>query len=509
MSIIEPIVCEMEEELDKRDYIYEESALHRIVEESLEAKQNLISLFSKHPNWNPEKLMIQFDADMERAIDTSAAGHFGLWLWYSFPMDWRTFDVQNIVDFIQHIETQFFNEGMQQSIEKINAINENFKLRTNMKSSKAIGKICREMGWDKLPEYNKKYAEMCDGLNPIKIKRHTCISVNPIDFLLMSHGNSWTSCHYIGDDRSDAGCYSSGTISYMLDEDSFVFYTVDASYNGDKIETAPKIQRQVFGYNDEVICQSRLYPQSNDNGADAVYDNIRAIVQNVIADCLGKPNLWIKSHSDVEEVVEHGDNATCYPDWEYGNPGSAYCSISTHKERAEGKKNRKIVFGAMPICITCGCCHATDFNISCCRNGRYCCGDCGCELDEDEALWIDYVPYCNGCADRCANCGEVYKKADMEYVHGEYVCTDCLHNSCNYERCDNCNEWCREEDMTWTEESTAYCYECRDDNVCYCYSCDACHDRENLYYDEETCEYYCEDCYAELLEEREEQELAS
>ena len=74
--------------------------------------------------------------------------------------------------------------------------------------------------------------------------------MNPVDFLLMSNGNSWHSCHYIGDYPDEAGCFSSGTIAYMMGEDSFIVSVIDKEWPDDNLAFAPKINRQVFGYRD-------------------------------------------------------------------------------------------------------------------------------------------------------------------------------------------------------------------------------------------------------------------
>lgn len=471
------IVNEMAEELDNREYDFETCHLKTIVSECLNEKRNLIEVLSKHPNWNPEKLMIQFDTDIERRINTDEIYNFTYWIARTLNIDkhpWhskRTREAE-ILCFIDRIKEQFFNEFMKNDIDNVNALNENFKLRTNMKASKAIGKICREEGWDKLEGYNKKYAALCDALNPLKVKRHTVISVNPVDYLLMSNGNSWESCHYIGGWKGDSGCYSSGTISYMLDPHSFVFYTVDASYDGNEIERAPKMQRQIFGYNDEVLVQLRLYPQSNDCGAEAVYDDIRAIVQKVIADCLGKSNLWIKSKNDIRDVVEHGYGATCYPDWKPGCPGAEHCCVSTLKERVNGKENRHIIFGAEPICIHCGERHRYEENIECddCYNGNYyTCADCGERISEEDVYWYEDQPYCGNCVTYCDECGEYVPNDQVHYIDGLDVCDDCIKDR-DYYQCSECGEI---------------------------------HYIDNLYYDEETGCDYCEYCYNELMKERE------
>jgi hypothetical protein len=477
------IIEEMAEELGERDYYYEKEHLWTIVNECCKQKKNLIDLLSKHPLWNPEKLMIQFDTDIERKICTDEVYNFVEWLRTQingYWVYWVSYDNQpkeyKICEFIKSIHSQFFDEDMKNLIDEVNSLNENFKLRTNMKASKAIGKICREEGWDKLEGFNQKYAKLCDCLSPLKIRRHTVISLNPIDFLLMSNGNSWNSCHYIGT-SDDAGCYSSGTISYMLDEYSFLFYTVDASYDGNQIEREPKIQRQVFGYSDETIIQLRLYPQDNDYGAKTVYEDIRAIVQKVIADCLDKPNLWIKSSKDVEQVAVKGIGATCYPDWRKSNPGGEHCTMSIHKERQNEKALPQFVFGAKPICIFCGDRHSCDENISCCDgedNYRYC-TECGERIYIDDVYWVEgrYEdhPYCENCVTYCEDCNEYRPNDEMQEVDGYWVCDHCVENG-DYFACESCGEL---------------------------------HYVDNMYYDEETEEYYCDDCYDKLIAEREEE----
>lgn len=546
-EVIRSIKEEFINELNERGYEYSGYALDSIINEYLTRKQKLLELLSKHPLWNPDKLMIQFDQDYDRRIELKELVRFCGWL-YRQVTTWngdksleelnctRAEDERRrkVINWINYnIKTQFFNESMKEQIDEINSFNENFKLRTNMKSSKAIGKICREEGWDKLDEYNTKYAALCDNLNPIKVKRHTVISLNPLDFLLMSNGDSWESCHYIGDDIDDAGCYSSGTISYMLDECSFVFYTVNADFNGADVELARKSQREIFGYNDEVFIQSRLYPQANDSGADAIYDDIRHIVQKIIADCLEKPNLWTvsKDLSNINDVVKKGENATCYPDWHKGCPGSNHVSLSTLKSRAMRPKS--IVLGAQPICITCGNRHSYDENISCCENGYYC-EDCGCSIDPDDVYWVGDYPYCSDCAIYCERCGYNERKEDAVLVDGEWYCEDCANQiaSC----CDYCDEYYRNEDGVHTEEGNFYCENCIEDNAFCCEKCGEWHDKDNGiemedgnwyckdcigdvaveceecgewvykedgYYDEVTDSLYCKECYNNLLAERE------
>lgn len=505
--------------LQDRGWDYDFYIVKEIIKKSLKRKQPLLDLLSKHPNWNPEKLMIQFDEDYSRQICTAQVHDFADWLYryinkhdYCFWAEQTATKEYQIYEFFYNLSEEFFNPEMKEKIDKINALNDSYKLRTNMKTSKAIGKICREEGWDKIEGdykedgYNYQYAALCDCLSPIKTTRHTCISLNFVDFLLMSNGDSWHSCHNI-EDANDPGCYCSGTISYALDECSFVFYTVDASYSGNSIELQPKHQREIFGYNDEVFVQSRLYPQSLDAGAEQIYADIRAIVQKIIADCLEKPNLWIKTTSDVNEIVEQGEDATCYPDWESGNPGCKHCSISTLKMRPP-ERTKRIILGAQPICIECGSYHDIDNSINCCNSGRRC-EKCGERIEPDEERWVGDYCYCADCTVYCEDCGnyEVYDDA-IEVCKTSrwgrasyYVCEYCYNNG-SYHKCSECGDMWREDDMDKTEEGNWYCPECNN-GWFECEDCGCLHDWDGHYEDEETGCLYCEECYDKIMEERE------
>ena len=316
-----------------------DEALDTILKKWLKAKTPLLEMFSKHPNWNPEKLMIQFDLDYTREFNkraiTSFQEYIGKYARMKYCCSWNSDlprDQREALYFLgRAISSQFFDSSMDWYIADLNRYNDNFKIRNNMKASKAIGKIANVLEWDKFPDYNKEYAALCDAINPIKVKRHTCISLNPIDFLLMSNGNSWTSCHRIKYQDKDAGCYNSGTISYMIDTSSFLFYTVDASFDGKDIELEPKLQRQVFGYKPNVLLQSRLYPQDLDRGAEELYKDIREIIQKIIADCSDIPNLWVKTNNhDMNNYVRKTSGATAYPD--YCNYASReVCTVTVHK----------------------------------------------------------------------------------------------------------------------------------------------------------------------------------
>lgn len=485
---------EIEDELDDRRYDYNGFALNKILNEWKEAKQNLLCLLSKHPNWNPEKFMIAFDEDYSRKRDTNTAFRFTDWVAVQMndtavatELYWYMRDAL--------VNDSYLSEGWESKTEFINTLGD-FHFRTGMKTTRVMRKLCEFMGLTDHPEFERKYAQYCDALNPIKVTRHTCISLNPLDYLLMSNGNSWGSCHDIRCQDDDPGCYSSGTISYMLDNHSIIFYTVDKDYDGDEIEREAKIQRQVFGYNDFQLLQSRLYPQNNDWGAEEIYTDIRNIVQKVVADCLEMPNLWVKSQ--VKNVF-CGNGATCYPDWNYER---GLCSLSTAKSKV-GENLKAIVLGTTPICIECGCKHSKQESINCCRTSyEYYCAACGEGLDEDDVIWVGDYAYCRDCVYLCDECDE-YTRDNLTYIPsvGRWVCEDCLDEYYRY--CDICDAYHPIENTRYVEsDNNTVCDNCFER---YYVTCNGCGD---YFYRDDAVEvdglWFCDVCAPEEEEEEDE-----
>ena len=248
------------------------------------------------------------------------------------------------------------------------SINEKFpevKAVKGQKISRIINKLCCMFGLDKDEKYNKEFAMFSDSINPLMIKRHTVFSIHPVDYFTMSFGNSWASCQTIDKENirdmpdNYHGSRSSGTLSYMLDGVSAILYTVDKSYNGNKLELEPKINRNMFHIGEDKIVQGRLYPQCND-GNDVFYTKFREIAQKIIADCMGRPNIWLKKKSVCEYVETTGTHYTDYTLF-------SSCNVSFLKDDSGNINENEIEIGHYPICPICGEEHYSQENI-CCNN---------------------------------------------------------------------------------------------------------------------------------------------
>jgi hypothetical protein len=472
--------------LNQYNYRCSDEALNKIIDVWATNKAELISAFKKHANYIPGKFMIAFDHDFSREIDKEEIVRFKQWiLSYDTAMAVREFmpkDMRNhVVDYgiklpskiygfihsLPNCTEQYIGDEI---VSRLNEICPSIHAHKGQKMSRVVNKLLGYIGYDKLPIYNSAFAKYADALNPLKIKRHTVLSVNPLDYLTMSFGNSWASCHTIDKENkrnmpnSYEGMYSSGTVSYMLDSPSMVFYTVDASYNGNDFWNEPKINRQMFHWGEEKLIQGRLYPQDND-GNNSAYTPHREIVQSIMSELFDFPNIWTLSRGTGSSAKYAISEGTHYRDYEcYDN-----CTLS----RPKGSENEEcITIGHSPICIKCGEEHDVQGNISCCAN-KITCAHCGCEIDEDDAIFVDGEYYCNDCVFWCDRCDE-YHIGEGTRVRGfGTVCSNCIDN---FYHCAECGEYVTARHSVWMESEDAYfCDTCVETNFAPCERCGELH----------------------------------
>lgn len=400
--------------------------------------------------------------------------------------DQETYNLyNNSIAFANYIPNYTEHIATEEYAKQINAWFPTIKAVAGQKTSRIVGKVCKLLGVDKHPDYNREFAKYSDAINPLVIKRHTIFSCHPVDYLTMSFGNSWNSCHDIG--HMDVGCYSSGTLSYMLDESSFVFYTVDKDYDGDAYELQDKINRNMFHIGEDKLIQARVYPQTTD-GETGMYRQIREVAQKVIADCLEMPNMW-KNVKGTSECCKNIDSyGTHYTDYEYFDD----CNVSYLKTSEEDLFNKaRIKVGHSPICPSCGTIHSHEGSIECyeCYNDEVRCACCGDYHDREYMRYIDGEWYCDDCCFYCDYHNE-YETGEYYRVNGsgDRICEAALEESDRYAKCEYCGNVDYLEDMIETEDGHFYCDSDHaeadgytetsedgwypDDKVCYCEHCD-------------------------------------
>lgn len=476
----EYLVSSISELLSEYDYKYTEQAIGEIVDKWAEQKATLIEGFKKHPNYVKGQFMISFKQKYERGINISASNSFGRWIIDYPACEYRDNIPEEIKnrkkgtgDHILPWDLWYFFEGLgsyatqfisEETAAKINEMIPGFRVRKGQKTNKVVNKICIYLGYDKHPDYNREYAKYSDSLNPATFERRTVLSVNPLDYLTMSFGNSWASCHTIDKKNkrnmpnSYEGMYSSGTMSYMLDGTSMVFYTIDNSDDEIECWTQPKINRQMFHYGEEKLIQGRLYPQDNDSCSEE-YATYRNIAQSIVATIFDFPNLWTlkTGTNNASEYVK--SLGTHYRDYYYYNN----CSIS----RIKGSENeREITVGSKPVCIRCGNEHGYESTIDCCIYPR--CKHCGKRMYEGDAITIDGEIYCSDCVYYCDDCKTYHVGKGRKITrYGICVCDNCLNN---YVKCESCGKYERR-DKVMEINGHVYCGCC----VTYCPICETYH----------------------------------
>lgn len=318
-------------------------------------------------------------------------------------------EMKDILSFINEVSSNPHMFTTKDEIEYLNQLTKSLDLRivAGQKFSRIINKLCTKVGIDKVEGYQQKFAKFGDDINELSIKRHTIISINPIDYLTMSFGNSWASCHTI-DKLNDRNCpnsysgqWSGGTLSYMLDGSTVVFYTVDKAYDGTDFELQNKVNRCMFNLGEDKLIQGRVYPQSND-GDQTIYDEVRAIMQKTVSEMFNVNNLWIlKQGTSACSDVTYSQGAHYRDYLHYSN-----CNVSYLKPTSGYEKNpKKIMIGHKGICPTCGEEHSSENYIICsnCVNEVKRCPHCGRVIRNNDHIEIDGQVYCSNCAKYCAH----------------------------------------------------------------------------------------------------------
>ena len=505
------LVEECENLLNEYDYNTYGEAIRELLNVYFENKGPLINVIKRHPNYNG-KYQIAFDQTFDRNINFSAIFYYHTWLKgvslrtlveatidgmsLSTAADRYRFSIISSEDYetiakkfnddpdISIIYGNSYTEKSAKQFREINlyaviidsirttfltstdakTINLHFpavKAVEGAKTSKVMNKIAKLLEIDKLPDYNREFSKYSDAINPLKIVRHTVLSLHPVDYLTMSFGNSWSSCHTIdkanrrGMPHSYEGCYSAGTMSYMLDESSMVYYTVSGDYNGDKLELQPKISRCMFHVGNDKIVQARMYPQSTD-GETGAYTDTRNIVQRIISECFGLANFWSleKGTEECRKAIE--TTGVHYRDY----LSFDYCNVSYLKSN---KCTKKIKVGHNPICPNCGSDHTSSENILCldCRPERHC-ASCGDYIDNDEGHFIDGHWYCSSCSSYCCyhERRESISEYDMYYIDNYgHVCEDALRSG-YFVYCEECGSYyVRDDDVITAIDGSEFCGE--------------------------------------------------
>ncbi|MDR3209714.1 MAG: hypothetical protein LBT36_03710 [Oscillospiraceae bacterium] len=387
-----------------------------------ENKSPLIYLLRNHPDWDEDALAIILPVTESREIARATVNERRCSLMeLTAALDLSAEQIQQLCSCVE-IAAGGYSVVISENI----AIRLNdmvpLKCVSGQKTSRVINKLCKQFGVDRHNEYNARFAQLADALNPISVSRKLLLSVHPCDYLEMSSkSSSWTSCHGLAH-----GGYQAGCLSYLTDGVSMILYTVDADVSGE-YHRAPRRSRQVFCYGDGVLLQSRLYPNLDDTTAITRY---RALVQDAIAVCHGVSSQWV-AQDQADNFYSVGADSKQYPDY------NSNASVTTLKGMDAA---RPLLIGHSPVCVCCGETAHQANELKCGCERRVVCMDCGETVHEDRARYHEEKWVCTTCLHICPICGQQTREALISAYDGRgnavSVCADCLAVSTAV--CDGC-----------------------------------------------------------------------
>lgn len=412
-----------------------------------EAKQPLLELLRRHPNWEEDALAVVTQIREGHPVDSDAVdeGVFAL-RELSEEMELSAEQRKNLYGALraatnEHERLMPDNESNLDTIRSLAGVS----CVAGQKTSRIINRICCKFGLDQyavekseasgqtVHPYNAIFARLSDALNPPGTTKKLVLSIHPCDFLEMSGKDStWKSCH-----RLNGGSYQAGCQSYMGDSVSMVLFVVEPEQTG-PYGNVPHLNRQIFCYSDGLLLQSRLYPAQDDERNTL----LRHAVQEIIATCLDRPNQWrIKKEIRNKDTYWHTVEHSChYKDYDHG-----YAILSLLK----GQDNfMPLEIGSASHCTICGQPQPESSRLQCGRcESVAVCAKCGKELPMWGLEHFDGKFYCRDCLYMCSVCHQFHlgtpRKVSDRYGRSKNVCPECYQSVAAV--CRNCliHEDCR------------------------------------------------------------------
>ena len=367
-SELKPIAGIMGSVFEETDYNYTDEAVTKMAGKWAQNKSKLANILRKADGWDEKNLCVVRDITVVQRNEGRAKQAYQSLIsniCYCAPSD--TPGSKLLVGMYSESSMQsdarsgtLSHRGREWLVNSLEnqGFNVKFSLNVGAKFSRVMNAVLRaviEQAHLDCPEYEKWFAAFSDGVKIKPEKLKFVLSIHPADYMRMSFGNSWDSCHKLG-----RGCSQAGTLSYMLDTCSMVGFVVKPECK-DEYWKEGKIFRQMFMYNGAEMLKSRLYPDYSTN--DAIYGT-------AFADCVAKildiPSDWEKVNSALTTMAQ-GKGSSAYPDFTYSYYNT--WSLVNPKYRADGALVAKTTpIGEPPMCPICGKEHKS-------RNTCYC-NDC-------------------------------------------------------------------------------------------------------------------------------------
>lgn len=496
--------------LNKYDIEYCDGPVKKIVDTWYDAKEGLRSILSKSQYWDEDaQAVILKDKTIIRSYDQEGARKFRDWaeralinkgkgtvsdyvdnLFYWMEKSFKE-DLGNLINLPKLREWAGFRD-----FEENSQFQDMPKLVNGQKWSRFFGALCKKYELNTITDvrteihtdaatgelvkrekdygYNYHMALLGDSVNPLTINGKTfVISTNLIDYLTMSFGTNWSSCHTIDkrnrrkSEHTYEGQYCGGTLAYALDKVTMITYIADEKnenkHNRNEYHCygadvpyclRDKEHRAVAAWDEDKLYIARVYPDDRDGGELGIGAQFREIIQQIFAECLGVSNIWTtkKGNSATSTYVQTDlDELAAYADWQHYDTGAI-----SFLRRIDGILNEDpIKICNHAICPNCGDEHDYSDNILC----EECAGD-------------NYFGYCHRCGDGFNEDNEVY----VECNDSSYCCEECANDDGYYR--DHYGNWYFEDDLIYIEDNGDY-YPNDDEHICGCEDDDNWHLQRN------------------------------
>lgn len=482
-----PIYKEMTDFLREVDYDFTPEVVSKIVDDAYEAKSALREKFRASKFWNEElQALIVPDFSFKTKPDYNVVRDCIEEIfqnaerrYWNPNMYYTAKDALNCV----YKSQTYLNDDMARQAERYFP---SFRFHPGMKLSKFFRALFESAGFnnDNCHNFESRYAMLSDACSPKEHERLLVLSLNIMDFLTMSDGNSWESCHSI----RNRGCYHGGTLSYALDNVTAILYTLpaDTDISAGRLWEHGKINRQLFMLGDNLVIESRLYPDCNKMDIRSAHHDF---VSKLWSELTHKE--WHLVPGDDSEVItficNHEETTgNHYPDYHYNQ-------YNITALRTADLGNEKINIGALSPDIVKGTINTNHRTLG--TKGSSESPDLYYEdVEGDTISDIDYVVFYDGevyHSDNCTWCdyeGRYVPDGEAVYCNENYYSPEYAEE--HFVRCDHCGDYIEREDAIECD-GDYYCESCADRVLSYCEHCGTYH-HETTEVDDT---YLCDDCF--------------
>jgi hypothetical protein len=475
-DVLSRVCAEFKDTLRRYDKEFEDRGIDANINLWLSNKWHFVEDFSKHPKWDWDALAVLMEFEESRPVSNFEL-HNAKEALCNVARFSRLVSTDGWLGYRAALETICDAPSKMCDRKKISRVSSATGVSVSsqtIKSSRLAQTLAVHYNIAGDSGYNEAFARFGDAINDYSVTRMAILSVHPCDYLTMSVGSSWRSCHSIVD-----GEWIAGTLSYMCDPVSMVLYTLKEG-SGPPYHKHQKIQRTMFSYGNGRLLQGRLYPAKDEYDLGGIRPKYLELVKGVIKN--GKPRAWNTLGSEATAksgYVLVDEESRAFPDHQ---TASKRCTLSMMAGCASGV----LEVGVPPLCILCGnqisetdtlYCGECVFNCTCgyCGNSIYHSDDVMSDEDGDH--------YCSNCAAFCDRCEYVYLFSEATkvcvtsnyngHLNGrdtEYWCESCK-NVHSYV-CAGCSEVCSQEELPCVEVGRKrYCRECAEEYFAYCNKC--------------------------------------